>query len=294
MRRFEGSSGSRRWTADIPTLLELERIGDDGFRSICNQRNVYSGLFGGQLVAQALAAADRTCEPDRSVHSLHAYFLRAGRTDMPVEYRVERLRDGGRISNRRVTAAQGDRVLLAMDCSYRVPMSGYEHQRAVDVDPSIVGRLDNDALAGMPASDGLTYAHMFVGPYPVELRISGPQGFLETDVEARRRYWLRAPGAEATDDLAVHRQILTFLSDYMFVGVPLVPHTIPLAGEHMFVASLDHCIWFHRAVRCDDWLFFDTSGPNASGGINLAHGYVYDGSGALVATVAQEAMQIPT
>ncbi|WP_313805966.1 acyl-CoA thioesterase domain-containing protein [Sphingobium sp.] len=126
---------------------------------------------------------------------------------------------------------------------------------------------------------------------PDRVRVPDRSGYLDPVADAKRHYWLRAPGAERVDDPAVQRQIFAFLSDFMFAGVPLSRHTVALPGPHLFVASLDHCIWFHRDMRCDDWLLFETEGPNAENGVNMARGLVYNRAGELVASLAQEALQ---
>lgn len=292
MREFDAAATTESWNIDIPTMLDLTKHGPDIFRAHHCQRNVYRGIFGGQLVAQALAAADYTA-PDRVVHSLHCYFLRAGDQSLPIDYHVERVRDGGRFSTRRVVARQADDELLILDCSYRSPIQGFSHYLRSEVAFDPENALTSQTVKNMKASDGEMYPALFAGVHPVELRIPGPEGFLETGPDARRHYWLRAPGAERVESKAVQRQILAFLSDFMFAGVPLMPHTVPLPGPKLFVASLDHNIWFHRDVRCDDWLLFETDGPNAENGVNLARGLIYNRNGELVATIVQEALQVP-
>ncbi|MGK2908279.1 MAG: acyl-CoA thioesterase [Sphingobium sp.] len=292
MRRYDASIHDQAWTHDVPTLLEMEEVGPDRFRNRHNQRNVYRTLFGGQIVAQALVAADRTV-PGRIIHSLHSYFLRAGVDSDPIDYQVERTRDGGRFSTRRVEAWQGDQRLFTMDCSYRTPIKGFSHYRLSPIPFQPEGAIDGAVFAEMLAAEGLNHGALFTGHYPIEVRIPDRRGFLDRNEEGRRHYWLRAPGAERIDDPAGQRQILAFLSDFMFAGAPLTPHTIALPGPHLFVASLDHSIWFHRDMRCDDWLLFETEGPNAENGVNLARGLIYNRAGELVASIAQEALQYP-
>lgn len=275
--------------ADIPSLLSLESLGNDKFLSLYNEENSSSTLFGGQLVAQALVAADATVE-DQTVHSLHGYFCRSGRIDERVEYQVEHVRDGKRISNRRVTATQSGRMLFVMSCSYKTALDGFEHQRpmAIPFEPEkaldlgdIIRQRRADLLASIPQ---LRNQH-------VEWRVPEEAGFLRKGGAPRRHYWLRVPASSTVDNPDVHRAILAYLSDFLLPGAPLVPHTDPMPGPHLTVASLDHAIWFHRDVRCDDWLFFDTHSPNARGSVNLTQGYVYNRSGELLATIAQETLQ---
>lgn len=292
MRRYDETMQAREWRHDVPMLLEMDEISADLFRSTRNQPNVYRSLFGGQIVAQALVAADRTV-PGRIVHSLHSYFLRAGTDSLPIDYRVARVRDGARFSTRRVEARQGEQLLFVMDCSYRTPMAGFSHFRPTPIPFDPETGIDQSAFATLKARDGRHYAGLLKGHYPVDVRIPDTIGFLETRAEAKRHYWLRARGAERVADPAGQRQILAFLSDFMFAGAPLTRHTVALPGPHLFVASLDHSIWFHRDVRCDDWLLFETDGPNAENGVNLARGLIYNRAGELVASIAQEALQYP-
>ncbi|HUD95030.1 acyl-CoA thioesterase [Sphingobium sp.] len=291
-RKYDASLYDAQWSKDIPELLMLDEVGPDIFRNRDNQRNAYRALFGGQIVAQALAAADRTA-PDRNVHSLHAYFLRAGMDHESIDYRVHRLRDGGRFSTRRVEAWQKEQLILTMDASYRLPVAGFSHYRASPIDFDPEAAMDQATFRALQAEDGQIYGALFGGHYPIDVRLPGKSGFLERNATGKRHYWLRAPGAERIEDPMVQRQILAFLSDYMFAGAPLSQHTVALPGPHLFVASLDHCLWFHRDVRCDDWLLFETDGPNAQDGVNLARGFIYNRVGELVASMAQEALQYP-
>jgi acyl-CoA thioesterase-2 len=291
-RKYDDSLYDAQWVRDIPALLALDEVAPDLFRNRDNQRNVYRALFGGQIVAQALAAADRTA-PDRTIHSLHAYFLRAGIDSEPIDYRVERLRDGGRFSTRRVEALQKGQLILTMEASYRSPVAGFSHYRASPIAFDPEKALDETTFRTLRAEDGRSYGALFGGHYPIEVRLPGKSGFLERNGTGKRHYWLRAPGAERCDDPMVQRQILAFLSDFMFAGAPLSRHTVALPGPHLFVASLDHCLWFHRDVRCDDWLLFETDGPNAENGVNLARGLIYNRAGELVASMVQEALQYP-
>ncbi|MET0546309.1 MAG: acyl-CoA thioesterase domain-containing protein [Caulobacterales bacterium] len=276
---------------NLPAQLMLDQIGPNRFRNRYNQPNMFRAIFGGSTIAQALAAADRTVE-GRAAHSLHAYFLRPGVADVPVEFEVERVRDGGRFSSRRVVAIQSGAVILSAECSYKTPIEGFRHQQASKVAFDPERALDPTTLIDPDPEKVPPHLKTFQRRFAVDVRLSGERGF-STKGDAERHYWLRAASAAGHDDPALQRQILTFMSDFMFAGVPLSPHTIALAGPHIFIASLDHAIWFHRPARCDDWLLFETESPNAEGGVNLTLGRVYNRAGELVASVAQEALQFP-
>jgi acyl-CoA thioesterase-2 len=270
--------------------MALDRVSEDVLRNRLNERNAYTSLFGGQLLGQSLAAADTSVE-GRQAHSLHIYFLRPGSTKDSIDFQVERLRDGGRFSVRRVTGRQGDAVLFSMTCSYRVELDGFEHQMpARHGDPEKAIDIAELARSGR---DLLPYFARYIESQPIEVRIPEEHGFLARGEAPSRHYWLRVPSMGGVDDPGVHRQVLAYLTDFLLPGTSLAPHTMPLPGPHIFVASLDHALWFHRPVRCDQWLLFDTDSPSAGGGTALSRGLIFDQDGLLVATVAQEAMQIP-
>lgn len=273
----------------VTDMLRMEALGDNRFRNLHNQPNSNQTLFGGQIVAQALAAADRTVS-GRVVHSLHAYFIRAGRTDKPVDFQVDPTRDGGRFSTRRVVAQQDDLTIFSMECSYRGDLTGFSHQKPPAENPD-----PGDAMMIADAAAGLVHPRstlFFDGSFPIEIRVPDT-GFFTRRGSMKRHYWLRARGADAIDDPALHRQVLAFMSDFMLPSTGLAYHTTPLPGPELFVASLDHAIWFHRPMRCDDWLLFETESPSSEGGVCLAHGSVYDRNGVLVASLAQETLYLP-
>jgi len=276
---------------DLVALLTLDRIERDRFRNRFNRDNAYGHIFGGQIVAQSLAAATATVN-DRSVHSLHGYFMRGGSVDESVDFEVDRVRDGNRFSVRRVTAMQGQKKLFAMDCSFKIPLSGFDHQQPPATHFEPAAGIDFTAVTGLVPPDMASLAHQFSLLHPLETRFAmadwlGPGG------APRRSYWVRYLNCSAITDFAVHQQVLAYMSDFMLSGTALLPHTIPLPGPHVFVASLDHAIWFHRPARCDEWLFFDTTSPSARGGVSLTQARIYDSAGDLVASVAQEALQMP-
>ncbi|MDB5702332.1 MAG: acyl-CoA thioesterase [Sphingomonadales bacterium] len=294
MRTFKNNFSAGDIVFPIPDQLVLDPIPatlpGDRFRNRINQANAYQALFGGQIVAQALAAADLTVDTGRTVHSLHAYFLRAGNAGHPVEFVVERVRDGRRFSTRRVAAMQNEKVILTLDASYSVPLPGFEHQRDAEFVFDPENALDRAALAETAPDILREKLVTFLGHYPVDIRFPSPVGFTRRAPVAKRHFWLRARDMAPSDDERLNRAVLAYLSDFMFSGAPLVPHTVALAGPHVGIASLDHSMWFHRPVRSHDWLLFETESPSARGSIGLTRGLVYDRAGNLVATVAQEAL----
>jgi len=273
-------------------MLLLDALGPDRFVARFNAPNAYENLFGGQLIAQAAVAASATVE-GQELHSLHATFLRPGSITKPVRLEVERVRDGRRVSSRLVRVMQDDKMLTLVTCSHRTPLDGFDHQQAQSAsgDP-----LTAATLSGLATAEDREKTTFLIGSEDlpsIEVRIPGRQAYFSTQAEARRHYWLRAPSLAGQDDPELHRQALIYLSDYLLSGASLIPHVLPLPGHHVFVASLDHALWIHRPLRCDDWLLFETESPSASAGTGLTRALVYDRSGALVASVAQEAMQLP-
>lgn len=280
------------WNAiDVLALVTLEQLDTLLFRSVVNQRNVNGVLYGGQVIAQALSAACATVEPDRRCHSLHAYFLRGGVSDRPVVYQVDKTRNGGSFSTRKVTAMQKGVPILEMLCSFHRGEQGLAHQRSA---PDVPLPEDLPTMADLIAADPARldgYTRFRSGkPGPIDLRPVDPRQLSERLDDPVRRVWLRAPAAAGTDDPVVHQQILTYLSDFWLSGVAMNIHVETGPGNGYSIASLDHALWFHRSVRADDWLLYDTSSPWAGEGRGLSRGHLYDRTGALVATVMQEAL----
>lgn len=278
---------------DVSRLFDLEALGDDRFRAYCNQPNVNDALYGGQVVAQALAAATRTVE-GRSVHSLHAYFIRPGSNLKRVSFRLERLRDGRNFNTRRVVATQADRLLLELTCSFAQPNPGYYHSAVLpDVPPpEELHTLHEIARAG--GDDLPPYIRTFLRSGPVELKPMARGELLAGTGKSQRDFWVRAPGAGAIarkEDKAI---LLAYLSDYWLASAALTAHRSPCPGDDLFVASLDHALWFHDSVeRPDDWMLFHTDSPQAQGGIGTSRGLIFDRAGRLLASATQQALQLP-
>lgn len=278
---------------DVPALLRLDKVAPDLFRSRCNQRNVNASLYGGQVVAQALAAASRTVD-GRTIHSLHAYLLRPGTLGMRVLLRVERVRDGRNFTTRRVSAIQNGKILLEMICSFANRQPGFSHQTGIPQVPApetlpTLAEIVHDDAIGLPP-----YIRSFGKPGPFEVKpltraeLTGPTG------RSDRAYWLRVPSAAAISTPEEAAALIAYISDFWLPAAALTRHTHPSPGDDLFVASVDHAVWFHRPLeRPGDWLLYHTDSPSAEGGINLARGLLFDRQGVLIASTAQEALQLP-
>jgi len=269
-------------------LLDLEQIEVDIFRgtgpAVALQR-----VFGGQVAGQALVAAGRTVPADRPVHSLHAYFLRAGDPAAPIVYLVDRLRDGRSFTSRRVVAVQHGKAIFSLSASFQRVEDGLDHQDdmpavpAPETLPTLAERYapyadQLDVFARLPRPIDVRY----VDDPPFVLRAAGQRGGSHT------RVWLRADGV-LPDDPLVHVCALTFASDLTLLDSVLSTHGVSWAAD-VRGASLDHAMWFHRAFRADEWLLYESESPSASGGRGLATGRIWSRDGRRVASVVQEGL----
>jgi len=270
--------------------LDLERTGEDAFRGTSRDTGAPS-VYGGQVLAQALVAAERTVE-GRVPHSLHAYFLLPGDVAEPIDYRVERLRDGGSFSARRVVASQLGRPIFAMIASLQAPGDGLEHAAPMPQVPPPdalppFSELRERWLAEAGPVDPRIEAVLRAGR-AFEFRPGDPQNPLRpASREPRQASWFRTL-SPVPDDPALHRALLAYASDTALAGTPLRPHAV--SWPQVRLASIDHALWLHRPARVDGWLLYDMDSPSAQGGRGLARGQIFDRSGRLVASVAQEAL----
>ena len=270
---------------DLITLLQLERIEKNIFRG--ESRDIGSAqVFGGQVLGQALSAAQHTVD-DRVVHSLHAYFLRRGDMQAPIVYEVDRARDGGSFSSRRVVAIQHGRPILNLAASFQDPEPGLEHQSLMpDVPPP--GECEDILQA---ASELVQKMPELMRRYMQDKRAfeMRPVAQAQAAGGATKNVWIRAVD-ELPDDATLHQNLLAYASDFELLAAVLIPHDVPLAEGRIIMASLDHALWFHRKFRIDEWLLYSIDSPNASGARGLARGQFFNAAGALVASCAQEGL----
>ncbi len=267
-------------------VLELEQIEANMFRGFSPPETKVR-VFGGQVAAQALLAAIRTVEPDKSVHSLHAYFLRTGDPARPIVYDVDRIRDGRSFSTRRVVGIQAGRAIFNLQASFQVHEVGYEHQLA-PADPPVPGPDSFEVATSEwdPGEDDERSTDFLLAVQPILARL------VPSDDPYRRRVWFRANG-HMSDDPVMHQVVFTYASDITLLGASLGPHQSGGVGVAGFVASLDHAMWFQRPFRADEWLLYDQETPSATSGRGLARGRVYTGEGVLAASVVQEGVIRP-
>jgi len=273
---------------DLLSLLALEPLGPGRFRGQ-SQDLGFGAVFGGQVMGQALSAAQQTLEEPRGVHSLHCYFLRPGDVRFPILYEVEHIRDGKTVSTRRVQAYQHDKPIFYLTASFQVEEPGLEHQKPM---PQVVGPdgLKSERQWAQELSEQIP-AHLhdkLLSDKPIEMR---PVSFINplqaSACEPMRWVWFKANGS-MPDDPAIHRYLLAYASDFNFLPTALQPHGVAFFQPGLQVATIDHAMWFHRDFRFDDWLLYAVDSPSASGGRGLVRGEFYSREGQLVASCIQE------
>jgi len=279
----------RDFVRELVKLLDLAPVGDDRFLGQ-SQDLGFGNVFGGQVLGQSLMAASRTVE-GRLAHSLHAYFLRPGDPNKPIDYEVQRVRDGGTFSVRRVLALQGGREILTAAASFQIHEEGLEHQIPMPAAPEpepLLSELDirRSLQSYMPEKvrDKLTRERA------IDIRPVDPVDPLKPEARPpHRQAWFRAAD-RLPDDPVLHRCMLAYSSDFGLLAASLLPHGITFMQPGMQVASLDHGIWFHRDFRIDDWLLYDMDSPSGFAGRGFNRGNIFDREGRLVASTAQEAL----
>jgi acyl-CoA thioesterase-2 len=279
---------------DLVRALTLEArgknsSGEDLFQGP-SQWMPHGRVFGGQVLAQCLMAAQHTIEGhDRAVHSMHGYFLRPGDIELPISFTVDRLRDGRSFSTRRVQAFQKDQAIFSMIASFQDKDPGLEHQT----------EMPND----IPEPEALPTAAQLIGenPHPVaqywakarpfDMRhVPSPIYFkVEGELVAHQAVWIKSLG-ELPDDKNLHRAAIAYASDYSILESIIRKHGIAWAHPGLKSASLDHAMWFHREGRADQWLLYVQESPSAQGGRGLSLGRIYTRDGILLASIAQEGM----
>lgn len=270
--------------------LDLEPLEVNIYRG--TSRDIGSGrVFGGQVLAQALVAARRTVDEPREAHSLHGYFILPGDVNAPIVYFVDRLRDGGSFTTRRVTAIQHGRAIFNLSISFHLREDGIEHQtEAPDVPPPDSLRGEQELILERAEALPERLRAVLTAEPPIDFRPIDPVDPLTPTPRApARRVWFRARGA-VDGPVALHQAILAYASDYGLLTTALMPHAMTLYTPNLQVASLDHSLWFHREFRIDEWLLYSVDSPTAGGARGFARGSIFDAAGNLVASVAQEGL----
>lgn len=296
LRNARGMTQENDPAALVRGLLQLLDVADSGSDHFAGARKPggVGRVFGGQVIAQALASAERTVAQDRPVHSLHAYFLRGGSEDFGIDFAVMRDLDGGSFANRRVVASQQEKPILTMVASFHKREPGVEHAEAMpDVPPPEDLRSEADLRAEF--ADGMTEAmrRVMLAPRPIELRPVEERTWMGAQPrEPLSHTWFRAV-APLPDDPKIHRAVLAYASDMTLLGTSTLPHGISWHKGNMMGASLDHAIWFHDDFRADEWLLYVCDSPWAGRARGFNRGRIFARDGRLLANVAQEGLIRP-
>ncbi|SJZ84838.1 acyl-CoA thioesterase II [Novilysobacter spongiicola] len=276
--------------SELIDLLSLERLEDNLFRG--QSRDIGTKyVFGGQVLGQALSASQATLKEGRTAHSLHAYFLRAGDIDAPIVYQIDRTRDGGSFSVRRVTAIQHGQVIFFMAASFQQDEGGAEHQLSMpqvpmpeDIEPAPA--VPQKVLSTLP----IKVQRWLSRQGPFEFRHVYPRDELNPPKRPPyQQVWFRL-NERVGDAPELHRALLAYASDFHLLGTATFPHGISYYQPNVQMASLDHALWFHRPFRADEWLLYSIDAPSAQDSRGLARGQIYDRQGRLVASTAQEGL----
>ncbi len=271
------------------SILDLEALEVNLFRGLSPQVG-WQRVFGGQVIGQALVAANRTVE-GRLAHSLHAYFLRAGDPSVPIIYEVDRIRDGGSFSTRRVIAIQHGQAIFSMAASFHKEEGGLHHQiKMPDVPPPEAlpseAELKARLIDRLPPQVKAYWEH----ERPIEIRPVDLSRYLSPENRAPSQHvWIRATGALG-DDLALHQCVLAYASDFTLLDTALIAHGRFVFDPTLMLASLDHALWFHRKFRADEWLLYSQDSPTSGGGRAFCRGTLFTQEGVLVASTAQEGL----
>ena len=272
-------------------LLDLEHLEENLFRG--QSENIGGPrVFGGQVIGQALTAAVRTVPSKRFVHSLHAYFLRPGDMEYPIIYDVERTRDGGSFTTRRVVAIQKGEPIFDMALSFHKKEKGPSHQiDMIDIPGPEECISELEVKKKMIDKVPLKYRDFFLRERPIEIRNLPGEGMFEEPKKKppHKHVWMKAVG-KIPDDVVQHQAILAYASDMGLLSTSMNPHRLSFAKGNVMSASLDHAMWFHSPFRADEWMLYSTDSPSASNARGFNRGSVYTKDGVLVASAVQEGL----
>ena len=274
----------------IIKTLDLEEIELNHYLATSPNEG-WQRVYGGQVIGQALVAASRTVSSNRSAHSLHGYFLRAGDTTIPILYKVDRIRDGKSFTTRRVVAVQRGQAIFTMSISFQVDEDGLSHQFDMPKVPAPDSLPTEDELRREQAKSWpKEFQESFSGSSAIKVKPVDPVDLLNPEpAQATQRCWMRC-GEALPNDPRIHQCVLAYLSDWSLLDTASRPHAVSFMQDNVQVASLDHAMWFHRPFRADEWLLYDQDSPSASGARGFNRGLIYNQTGKLVASTTQEGL----
>jgi acyl-CoA thioesterase-2 len=276
-------------TEDLTETLQLERLEVNLFRGTTAD-NSPGRIFGGQVIAQSLLAAYETVE-ERICHSMHCYFIRPGDPTVPIVFEVDRSRDGGSFTTRRVIAVQHGQQIFNLAASFQVAEEGFEHQAPMPEAPNWENLPDEAEAQREAMKDAPEAAKRWLSrPRPIEMRsVDARTYFQDGPKDPTSQVWFRARAPIGADQ-HMHQVILAYASDMNLLSTSMRPHGVHWQTPGFQSASLDHAMWFHRPVSFNDWHLYAQDSPSASGGRGFIRGSVYAADGTLVASVAQEGL----
>ena len=276
---------------DLLSLLDIERLELDLFRGQSPDERASQRVFGGQVIAQSLVAAYRTVPADRLCHSLHAYFIRPGDPKVPIIYQVDHARDGGSFTTRRVVAIQHGKQIFNMAASFQTDEDSWEHQHAMpDVEgPENFQELRERRLEiaeNVPES----LREEFTSPRAIEIRDIAPVDLMNPQPTSdTHQVWFRV-ARPIEESPSLHHCLLAYASDMSLLGSSLRPHGLTWLTNNVMSASLDHALWLHGPIKFDEWHLYSMDAPFTGKGRGFNRGMIFNESGHLVASVAQEAL----
>ncbi|MES5101128.1 acyl-CoA thioesterase II [Agrobacterium sp. BA1120] len=272
------------------STLDLEKLEENLFRGTSPQVG-WQRVFGGQVIAQALMAAQRTVSDDRFVHSLHAYFMRSGDPKVPIIYQVDRIRDGASFATRRIVAIQHGHAIFSMSASFQIDEGGFDHQASIPKVPQPEDLMSEDQMRdAFLAKAPPAIRKYWENKRPIEIRPVSLTHYISREkLDPHQDIWVRAVG-DVPADRHYQAAVLAYLSDMTLLDTSLYAHGTTIFDPAVQAASLDHAMWFHRPCKLDDWLLYTQDSPSASGARGLTRGSLFTRDGVLVASMAQEGL----
>jgi acyl-CoA thioesterase-2 len=277
---------------DSETLVEtlqLERLEVNLFRGTTPDDRP-GRIFGGQVIAQSLLAAYETVEA-RVCHSLHCYFIRPGDPTVPIVFEVDRSRDGGSFTTRRVIAVQHGQQIFNLAASFQVAEDGFDHQAPMPKTPSWQELPDEREMRReLMKKDPEAFKGWMDRHQPIEMRSEDARTYFKSGPQDPESVsWIRCRDPIG-DDFRMHQVILAYASDMNLLSTAMRPHGVHWQTPGFQSASLDHAMWFHRPTNFENWHLYAQDSPSASGGRGFIRGSIYAEDGTLVASVAQEGL----
>jgi acyl-CoA thioesterase-2 len=276
---------------ELLSILDLERLEHNLYRGRSPNLD-WQRVFGGQTIAQALVAAQRTVGQDRHVHSLHGYFMRPGDTKVPIIYQVDRIRDGGSFATRRVLAIQHGHAIFSLEASFQREEHGLEHQMPMPLDvPAPETLMTQQELIGKfgdAVPEGIK--RYWERDRPIDMKPVMLKHYTSREKLApEQNIWIRT-AAPVPDDRAVQAAVLAYLSDMTLLDTSTFAHGRAVFDPDIQAVSLDHAMWFHRPHQLDDWMLYTQDSPSSQGSRGFTRGALYGRDGTLIASVAQEGL----